>query len=254
MALEAGVDQFGGEACPEVIVGLVHDGLVSGERIDVSVRRLLREKFVLGLFDDPYLDPDAAERIVGHLSFQEAGARAQRRAIVLLSNGPSPRGTTLPLPVKLRVYVENVDPETAADYAQVVATVEEADVAILRLDAPYETRGEGFERMFHRGDLSFSAEERARLRAIMDQVPTIVAIHLDRPAVIPELAAHAAAVLADFGASDAAVLDVIFGRYHPSGKLPFELPSSMEAVRQQKEDAPYDSEDPLFPFGHGLTF
>jgi beta-glucosidase len=85
-------------------------------------------------------------------------------------------------------------------------------------------------------------------------VPTIVAIHLDRPAVIPEIAAHSAALLADFGASDGAVLDVIFGRFSPSGKLPFELPSSMEAVERQREDVPYDSENPLYPFGHGLTY
>jgi beta-glucosidase len=38
----------------------------------------------------------------------------------------------------------------------------------------------------------------------------------------------------------------------PQGKLPFELPSSMEAVRAQKEDVPHDSKDPLFPYGHGL--
>ena len=253
-ALEAGVDQFGGEACPEVIAGLVQEGLVPEGRIDVSVRRLLREKFVLGLFDDPYLDPGAAERVIGHPSFREAGARAQRQAMVLLTNGPSPRGTTLPLPGTLRLYLENVDPETARDYGQVVEAIGEADVAILRLDAPYETRGEGFERMFHRGDLSFPEGERARIMAIMAQVPTIVAIHLDRPAVIPELAAHAAALLADFGASDAAVLDVIFGRFSPSGRLPFELPCSMEAVERQKEDVPYDSEDPLFPFGHGLSY
>ena len=43
--LEAGVDQFGGEACPEVIVQLVREGKVSEERIDQSVRRLLRDKF-----------------------------------------------------------------------------------------------------------------------------------------------------------------------------------------------------------------
>ena len=79
-------------------------------------------------------------------------------------------------------------------------------------------------------------------------------IYLDRPAVIPEIAAQAAALLANFGASDAALLDVIFGRFAPSGKLPFELPSSMEAVQRQKEDVPYDSENPLFPFGHGLTY
>jgi hypothetical protein len=61
-------------------------------------------------------------------------------------------------------------------------------------------------------------------------------------------------LLANFGASDAAVLDVVFGRFTPSAKLPFEMPSSMEAVRKQKEDVPYDSENPLFAFGHGLTY
>jgi beta-glucosidase len=80
-----------------------------------------------------------------------------------------------------------------------------------------------------------------------------VHIYLERPAVIPEIAERSAALLAGFGASDAAVLDVIFGRFRPTGRLPFELPSSMDAVRRQKEDAPYDSENPLFPFGHGLS-
>ena len=70
----------------------------------------------------------------------------------------------------------------------------------------------------------------------------------------PEIAAQSAALLANFGASDAALLDVIFGRHATSGKLPFELPSSVEAVQQQKSDLPYDSENPLFPFGYGLTY
>ena len=62
------------------------------------------------------------------------------------------------------------------------------------------------------------------------------------------------ALLANFGASDAALLDVIFGRFAPTGRLPFELPSSMKAVRAQKEDVPHDSADPLFAFGHGLRY
>jgi beta-glucosidase len=82
----------------------------------------------------------------------------------------------------------------------------------------------------------------------------VVDIYLDRAAVIPEIAAAAAALLADFGASDAAVLDVIFGRSAPSGRLPFELPSSMDAVRRQNPDVPRDSANPLFPFGYGLTY
>ncbi len=51
-----------------------------------------------------------------------------------------------------------------------------------------------------------------------------------------------------------ALLDVTFGKSPPSGKLPFELPSSMVAVRNQKEDVPYDSKDPLFPFGFGISY
>ena len=89
---------------------------------------------------------------------------------------------------------------------------------------------------------------------ILESVPTIVDIFLERPAVIPEIAEKSAGLLANFGASDAAVLDVIFGRFIPCGKLPIEMPSSMEAVRKQREDVPYDSENPLFPFGHGLTY
>jgi len=50
------------------------------------------------------------------------------------------------------------------------------------------------------------------------------------------------------------VLDLIFGHVKPTGKLPFELPSTMAAVQQQKPDVPYDSANPLFPFGHGLGY
>ncbi len=253
-ALDAGVDQFGGEACPEVIVGLVRGGQVAESRIDESARRLLRDKFRLGLFDTPYVDPDAAERIVGNQEFRAAGEAAQRASIVLLKNGASASGVTLPIQGRPKIYVENIAPEVAGSYGEVVASVEQADLAILRLNAPYEPR-EGFlESLIHAGDLDFGGEELARILAIMERVPTVVDIYLDRPAVIPEIAEHSAALLADFGANDAAVLDVIFGRYAPTGKLPFELPSSMAAVRRQHPDVPYDSDDPLFPFGYGLTF
>ena len=66
--------------------------------------------------------------------------------------------------------------------------------------------------------------------------PTVVSIHFDRPYVVPEVAREAAAVVATFGVSDAALLDVLTGKFAPTGRLPFELPSSMDAVRAQKED------------------
>ena len=57
-----------------------------------------------------------------------------------------------------------------------------------------------------------------------------------------------------FGVSDNAMLDIVFGRYAPQGKLPFELPSSMAEVEVQFEDVPDDTVNPLFPFGWGLTY
>ncbi len=253
-ALQAGVDQFGGEACPEVIIQLVKSGRVQEERINESIRRLLRDKFRLGLFDNPYVDPDSAKKTLGAEQFRRAGELAQRKAIVLLKNAVKAGGPILPLRNNPKIYIENIKTETATQYGRVVDRLEEADMAILRLRAPYEPRDGFLDRNFHAGDLDFKGKEKARLLDIMGRIPTIVVIYLDRPAVLPEIADQCAGLLTDFGAADSAVLDVIFGRFKPSGKLPFELPSSMEAVKKQKEDLPYDSENPLFPFGHGLTY
>jgi len=249
-ALEAGVDQFGGEACPEVIIQLVREGKVSEERIDQSVRRLLRDKFKLGLFDNPYIDVEAAEKIVGQAKFKKAGELAQRKSIVLLKNEKQ----TLPLKSGLKIYVENIRPEIIRQYGEAVEDISKADFAILRLNAPYEKRKGMMEGYFHAGDLDFKAAEKEHILNILNRVPTIIDIYLERPAVIPEITEKCAALLGNFGASDEAVLDVIFGQFNPQGKLPFELPSSMEAVRKQKEDTPQDSENPLFPFGHGLSY
>jgi beta-glucosidase len=194
--------------------------------------------------------------IVGNARFRATGALAQRKAIVLLKNGAtSVTGVLLPLRGRPKIYVENIDPEVAAGYGQVVPQVDEADLAILRTSTPYEQRqGNFLERRFHAGDLDFKGEAKAQILNLLSRTPTIVVIHLDRPAVIPEIAEGCAALLGEFGASDEAVLDVVFGRFSPVGKLPFELPASMEAVRRQKPDLPYDSEVPLFPFGHGLSY
>jgi len=82
----------------------------------------------------------------------------------------------------------------------------------------------------------------------------LISIHLSRPAVILEIAGAAAGLLGDFVAHDDAVPVIVSGEFNPTARLPFEMPSSMEAVRRQFEDVPYDSEAPLFRFGHGLSY
>lgn len=255
-ALAAGIDLFGGESNPEWLVELVNSGRVQEARLDSSVSRLLRDKFLLGLFDDPYVDENAADDLVGSASFVEAGRIAQQKSIVLLKNMKKDNSSVLPLGPDERIFVQNVDSSVASRYATVVSNPAEATVALLRVYAPYEPpRGGGMlEGLFHQGDLDFKGTELDEILSITRSLPTIVDIYLDRPAVIPEIAESAAAVLGNFGASDEVILDAVFGRFDPSGRLPLELPSSMDAVRAQLEDVPYDSEDPLFPFGFGLSY
>ena len=248
--LDAGVDQFGGEACPEVVIDLVNSGQIGEERLDTSVRRLLRDKFRLGLFENRRVDVAAAGHIAGNPAFRAAGELAQRKSIVLLKNAG-----ILPLPLRPKIYVENIKPEVASQYGDVVDSPDQADFAILRLQAPYQPRNNIFlEAFFHAGDLDFKEPELSRILSIARSLPSIIDIYLDRPAVIPDIAAASAGLVANFGANAAAVLDIIFGRFKPTAKLPFELPSSMEAVRAQKPDLPHDSQDPLFDYGFGLTY
>ncbi len=255
-AIDAGLDQFGGNSNTRELIRLVKDGRIAEERIDRSVSRLLTVKFQIGLFDNPYVDVENALNTVGKKEYVELGKRAQRKSIVLMKNSISSDNLpVLPLRDDVKIYVENIDADIGNEYARVVDNLEEADLAILRLQTPFEPRdGNFFESMFHQGYLDFKEPELSRILQITQTKPTIISMYLDRPAVIPEITENAVAVLGDFGTHDDALMDIIFGIYSPSGKLPFELPSSMTAVENQFEDVPYDTEDPLFPFGHGLTY
>ena len=251
-AIEAGVDRLGGDSTPEIVVDLVKGGALAEARVDESARRILRVLFALGLFENPYASPEAAARTVRRADFQQKADLAQRKSIVLLKNA---RGL-LPLRKGARMYVEGVDPAVAARYGYVsTGSLEDADVAVLRVSAGRGALGPGLRA---RGpvpiDLTLPAETLARVRDVARQKPTVVALHMDNPLVVPELAREAGALLATFGVSDEALLDVLTGRHPPPGKLPFEMPSSMEAVRAQLEDVPHDSRDPLFPIGSGLTY
>ena len=255
--IDAGVDQFGGNSNSKELLELVRENRISEKRIDESVRRLLRAKFIMGLFDNPYIDVESAVNIVGKKEFVEKGKLAQRKSIVMLKNKMNTDSSyVLPLKKSSKIYIENIDKKVAAQYATVVDSLNDADIAILRLQTPWVSR-EGanfFENFFHQGDLDFKEPELSRILDIANKKPTIICIYLDRAAVVPEIAEAAVGLFGEFGARDDAVLHIIFGDFNPVAKLPFELPASMKAVENQFEDVPYDSKDPLFPFGFGLTY
>ncbi|EPD84918.1 beta-glucosidase [Microbacterium sp. oral taxon 186 str. F0373] len=254
--LDAGADQFGGEECVDLLIDLVRAGRVTEERIDVSAHRILRVKFQLGLFDDPFVDPDAAERIVGNAQFRAEGERAQARSLTVVQNRPTRDADHPVLPLSgagRRVYVEGFRPEDVAELGEIVADPAAADLALVRLGAPFEPRDDLFlEAWFHQGSLEFPPGRVYRMRRIAQQCPLVLVVNLDRPGILTPFAEFASAIVVDFGSSARAVLDVLTGRVAPEGRLPVELPRSMDAVRAAREDVPSDTGDPLFAVHFGL--
>jgi beta-glucosidase len=249
--IEAGADQLGGESSPELVVRAVEEGRITAARLDESVRRLLLVKFQLGLFDDPFVDEDAAEALVGNREFRADGRRAQAESMTLLKND----GRLLPLTQGAKVYVEGLPAEVAARLGEVVADAADADVAVVRLPAPFDPRDDLFlESMFHQGTLDHRPGLVARLRDIAAGTPLVLNPNLERPAILTPLADAAAAIVADVGSSPDALVDALTGAVAPLGVLPFELPRSMDAVRASASDVPDDTADPLYPAGHGLRY
>ena len=249
--IEAGCDQFGGEDTPEQLIALVKQGKLSEDRIDISVRRLLRDKFTLGLFENPYVDPDKALKITTSSYKRNKAEQAQIKSTVLLKNE-----TILPIKRGINIFLDGFETSKAFDsYGKVVQTVKEADVVVVKRNTPFDERNEYFlEQFFHQGRLNFTPEELAPIKAYAKEKPVITIINLERAAILTEIAAYSKGLLAEFGATDATLAKILFGEASPKGKLPIELPRSQQAVEAQLEDVPYDSENPLFPFGFGLNY
>lgn len=265
-AIECGVDLFSGSGDPSQLLEVVKKGMVSEARINESIARLLREKMELGLFENPYVDVAQAEKTVGNAEFQKQADLALRKSIVLLRN----EAKILPLAKKTKVYVESyydngrgaspvnvIQPKVNNWELEFVATREAADVVVLWLtpgagslfnakEAPIELQ------------LSKNKIDIARVNETTYHKPTVLVINYSSPWVIDEIDnPNVKTVLATFGTSTDALLDVLTGKFNPSGKMPFTTPVSKKAVLGNLSDVPGYLKDKgyaLFKFGDGLSY
>jgi beta-glucosidase len=266
-AIDCGVDLFSGSGDPSQLLEVVKKGMVSEARINESIARLLTEKMEMGLFENPYVDVANAEKTVGNADFQKSADLALRKSIVLLRNDAK----LLPLAPKTKVYIEsNYDsgrpggnpisvilPKVNNWNLEFVSTREAADVVVLWLtpnmgslfnasSAPIELQ------------LSKNKIDIAHVNETTYHKPTVVVINYTSPWVIDEIDnPNVKTVLATFGTSSEALLDVLSGKFNPGGKMPFTTPVSRKAVLDNQSDVPgymKPKEYALFRLGDGLSY
>ena len=259
----AGVDQYGGESSPEYIINLVREGVISEERIDCSVKKILINKFELGLFDNPFVDESNTDTVVGTESHVVKGLEAQRKSIVLLNNRITEEKAMLPIKKMNRIFSDGFNVEILERYCEIVQKPEDADYILLQLGTVFNgNQPSGIDRpidnflssMFPNSDLNFNEEILSKVRKYASIGNLITVVDLNRPAILEEINSLSQGLIGVFGVLDETVLDVVFGDFNPSGKLPFDIPSSMKEVEEQKSDVPDDTSNPTFKYGYGLSY
>lgn len=318
-SISAGIDILpsGGSEYTEIILGLVEDGELSEARIEESARRVLRAKFELGLFDDPYVDVAAASATLGNEEHRGIAREAARQAQTLLKNegnvlplsaeqdevlvtgptannlayqhggwgnvrNPEPLGTTV-----LEAITDTVSDETTVTHergAEINETIdinaarrraETADTAVVCLGEPdyihefaRSTLDADAEDFPSRVQLGLPEAQRDLVKAVYATgTPTVVVLITGRVLSTPWIADNVPGVLMSYqpGSEGGAVADVLYGTHNPCGTLPISVPRSEAHVPTRFNSLPHpdyhgaegshtDSYDPLFEYGHGLSY
>jgi len=267
--LEAGVNIYSGSADPAPLLEIVKSGMVDIKFVDNSVFRLLMEKFQLGLFENPYVDEDAAEKIVGNAKFQAKADLAFRKSIVLLRNEEK----VLPLKPKTKIYFESYFQKRGSASSNVyqakenkynvefVKTPEEADVLIVWITPGSKSLFDSDGSPLYLS-LSKNAVDVDYINKLTSKKSTVLVINYSNPWVIDEIyndknKGNIKAVLATFGTTVEAVLDVITGKFNPTAKMPFTTPISEAAAQNQQSDVPgylKGEAYPLFKYNEGMSY
>ncbi|KAM3232142.1 beta-glucosidase BoGH3B isoform X3 [Capsicum chacoense] len=273
----------------DTLTQLVKDSVIPMSRIDDAVKRILRVKFTMGLFENPLADLSLVNQL-GSQEHRELAREAVRKSLVLLKNGKSASQPLLPLPKKapkilvagshadnlgyqcggwtiewqgaagneltvgttiLSAIKKTVDPSTQ------VVSQQNPDANFVKsneFDYAVVVVGEvPYAEMF--GDstnLTITDPGPSTINNVCGAVKCVVVVVSGRPVVLEPYVDKIDALVAAWlpGTEGQGVADVLFGDYGFTGKLARTWFKSVDQLPMNVGDRHYD---PLFPFGSGLT-
>lgn len=319
-ALDAGVDADLPDGLSyATLARQVREGRVSEAQVDQAVRHMLELKFRAGLFENPYADAAASEKITNNADARALALKAAQRSITLLKNdgmlplkpegtiaviGPSaavarlggyygqpPHKVSILDGIKAKVgsrakivFAQGVkitenddwweDKVTRSDpaenrklIAQAVEAARNVDRIVLTLGDTEQSSREGWadNHLGDRPSLDLVGEQQELFDALkaLGKPITVVLIN-GRPASTVKVSEQADAILEGWYLGEQggnAVADVLFGDVNPGGKLPVTVPRSVGQLPMFYNAKPsarrgylFDTTDPLYPFGFGLSY
>jgi len=298
LALNSGVDMqfydFGHKVFQDSIADGVKNGQLSEATLNQAVSRVLRVKFLLGLFDHPFVDENLDPTVRRSKAHADLALESARQSMCLLKN----EGGLLPLNKNLRhiaVIGPNANIARLGDYSEgaqessaqgmfeqikqllptnsevsfadgedidkAVDLAKNADVVILGLGERLKISGEGFDR----SELNLPGKQEELLEAMVNtHKPVVLVLQNGRPLSIAWAANHVPAILEAWYPGESggrAIAETLFGDNNPAGRLPItfprdvgQLPVYYNHFRSKNGSYVEGDDSPLFVFGHGLSY
>lgn len=296
MAIRSGVDMqfydFDHDVFQNALIDCVREGSLSQADLDEAVRSVLRVKFALGLFDQPFVDSGLNAKVHRSQAHLAVSLESARESMTLLKNN----GNLLPLSksiqriavigpnadvarygdyemesngerismlqgIRLMVPQSTVTFDAGKDIPSAVAIAKQADIVILGMGEQQGISGEGFDR----SNLDLPGNQEQLLEAVVATgKPVVLVLENGRPLTIGWAKEHVPAILeawypGEFGGK--AIAETLFGDNNPAGRLTItfprstgQLPDFYNSDPSRMEKYVDDNGKPLFPFGFGLSY
>lgn len=284
---ESRVDGIGGESINLItqMEEMTNDGRIDEAILTAAATRIVKAKFELGVFENPYCDVEYAVSFVGNEEHTALNLRAAEEAMTLLKNdgilplqandgknilvcGPragdmdsivggwSSQQVGLDIVDAITLYAgENDTVNYVSDDPEMVTELaEEADVIIVSLGEPSYQH----DPPWGYATLEITSSQQVVLEAaVASGKPIITVVTGGRPYILTYADEHTNAILEAYypgNMGGVAIAETIFGLNNPTGKTPIQFPRDMDSVWDQSGDVSFDLEDPLYDYGWGLSY
>ena len=285
---ESRVDGIGGESIRLIdqMEELTLEGKIDESILDAAAMRIVKAKFELGVFENPYCDVEYAISYVGNAESTALNLEAAEKAMTLLKNDGAlpltadtgmnilvcgPRGNDmmslvggwsseqegLTIYEAIAEYAGESDTVTyiSDDVTAIAEAAKEADVVIVSVGEPSYQHDPpwGYD------TLEITATQQEILEAVKANTSgkIITVVTGGRPYILTWCDENTNAILEAYYPGQQggiAIAKTLFGLNNPTGKTPIQFPRDMDSVNDQSGDVSFDLENPLYDYGWGLSY